>query len=371
MKHLIYLIILFIFLSCNNEIPSQIKAKVISINLHNDNFGRAEIQKIIPLENGLESFIGRIARIKFVNDKIYILDANRNKLMVFFEHGKFYKTTKNGKGPGEMLDPIDYYINPTKHVIYVKDVMNDRFVLYDLNLNHIKTYSTKSLPIGWFTIINKDKILAFIGNNLSLSTQDYYTYAVYNENFQAVKNGLLPFYDEDLIGAMTTYNPISREFSNDILLCKPFDQNIYILDTNSMSVNVKYFLDFGEYNMETTYLDDILLLGQKLSEGEFAKILGDIINTDELLITSLAFNQKQEYIIYFKESGQVRSSLADSDLPYGYIKGITEDNELIMAVEAIDLIDFIKRTGYDYPLGSIDESDNIYLLLFKFKFDET
>ncbi len=150
------------------------------------------------------------------------------------------------------------------------------------------------------------------------------------------------------------------------------DQNIYKFDTINGEVSVKYHLDFGNFNLTQKDIEkgyDEFVMKKSL-QGRLAKVLGDIINTKELFIVSVAFRQKQEYIIYSKETEKVRTSLATRDLPYGVIKGITDDNEVIMAVEAIDLLKFIEETGYDYPAENIREDDNVFLLLVKFNFDE-
>lgn len=85
----------------------------------------------IKLETNEESLIGTIDKIKIKNNKIYVLDRYKTHSMKCFDlSGKFLFTIGcNGNGPGEYIEPTDFYIGQNEITIY--DQFQTKFLYYN------------------------------------------------------------------------------------------------------------------------------------------------------------------------------------------------------------------------------------------------
>lgn len=361
--HKLYIIFLVVLCGCmGSEDYNDGRSHEVKINIFKDSFGEAKIKKVIQLESGTDAFLGRVARILINENRIYILDGNRNKMMVFNGSGHHLHTITSGKGPGELIDPTDFEFNPSNETILIWDHQGKKLECCDRNLNHVDTKLMKSdLLAPWFIQIPNNQFLTFNGTVLTPNGDEYYTYVLRMENMEIIR-GLLSF-DKSLLTSMLTYNPFSRESKKSILFYKPRDNNIYTYNFEREDVVIKYKIDFGPYNIQEENKVSIVEL---LKSGKIVLIIGDIINSSNYFAASTTYKQRQEYFLYQKKSGKVRFSLAVNDLPYGVLKGMTDDESFILVVDPKDYLEFIrenKRTDLPHIEG-LKDSDNYILIIF-------
>jgi hypothetical protein len=133
---------------------------------------------IIQLETNDEAIFGSIDRIMFYNDRIFILDSDvAGKLLVFDRTGKYINTIGGkGKGPGEIIAPMDFYIDTIMNAIHILD-METSIKVYSLDTDRFEFQNTSNIPatVGSFKLaILPDNKLAFItgGNNPELCITD-------------------------------------------------------------------------------------------------------------------------------------------------------------------------------------------------------
>ncbi|MFA5817518.1 MAG: 6-bladed beta-propeller, partial [Bacteroidales bacterium] len=103
--------------SCTNRDPGLGKnPEVIKINIDDKKrpLLNVSIEDVVPLETSQNSLLGYQAKVKYFNNRFYILNNNRFEqptLFVFDERGHFLKKTIRGKGPGEVIEPFAFTIN--------------------------------------------------------------------------------------------------------------------------------------------------------------------------------------------------------------------------------------------------------------------
>ena len=131
----------FFCISCQNE-DSQKRTEseyVISVtkeNLENVYKGRlsefVESSRFIHLEATDESLIVDIKKIRFYDNKIYILDRkNKSGVLVFDMNGKFLSTIGNrGAGPSEFISLMSFVIDKHTNQVILLDSEGRKLLYY-------------------------------------------------------------------------------------------------------------------------------------------------------------------------------------------------------------------------------------------------
>jgi len=163
-KLLSTLIIIGFFISCEytNENNKIFSSKTIKIPKKEKIIKASDIisdMNIIKLEKTKHSYIGKIVKLEFFNDNIFIQDKNSQKLFVFDNKGYFVKAfNKQGKGPGEYEILEDFIIDTENKTLEIFDKQNNKIIIYNLyDFSYIKSFS---IPI--------ESVFKFIKN------EDYY-----------------------------------------------------------------------------------------------------------------------------------------------------------------------------------------------------
>lgn len=181
-----------------------------------------EVQ-FIKLETTKNSAFGHIDRIFLTKEYIMILDWLVAKdIFIFSRSGRFITRFKNtGKGPGEFLDPTDFFWDEANQNIVVLD--NGKFMhFYTIEANQPHFIKTIEIPenIHPFevAIIKPDDKFAFICGswNPNLCITDYnglnlkYFFPYLNRNFSIeLRNGLND----------NNENLLYRKYANDTIYC--------------------------------------------------------------------------------------------------------------------------------------------------------
>lgn len=88
---------------------------------------------VIPLQTTVESLIGQIGRISIHNDNFYILDKERNSVLIFDSFGKFKKKVAHlGSGPGEYTSLADFSIDSKNNNIILYCDRPKKLIIYSV-----------------------------------------------------------------------------------------------------------------------------------------------------------------------------------------------------------------------------------------------
>ncbi|MCP4179295.1 MAG: 6-bladed beta-propeller, partial [bacterium] len=134
-RFIIFLITCVVCFACQKEDITP----AISVDLENNkNIPTINIGNIIPIESVQNSIIGEIRSLSFAEDNIYILDTDYSKSLYQFNlNGRFRNKTILGKGPGELIDPIDFYIDSDNEQIMIWDATLKQMNRFDMDLNYL------------------------------------------------------------------------------------------------------------------------------------------------------------------------------------------------------------------------------------------
>ena len=144
-------LICFVFFSCRNK-DGQVK-DAICVNLEKieqtfiDSISVNDVSYVF-LETKPECLIGEMQKLMITDSMIYVFDKLSTKTIFCFDKsGKFnYKIDKIGKGPGEYLDALDFYVDE-KEMVYVYDNERKKLIAYSDGAKH---FSEKDMNYRFF-----------------------------------------------------------------------------------------------------------------------------------------------------------------------------------------------------------------------------
>ena len=123
MKYIVLSLSIILLYSCSKQEPINDIKKLVFNEDVNPNIFNTLTYKFIPLETNDSCLFSEIREIKIVDNKIYIIDDKRSKLLVFDISGKFITQIGNlGNGPGEYVAPSNFNIDKEKQIITIADV---------------------------------------------------------------------------------------------------------------------------------------------------------------------------------------------------------------------------------------------------------
>ncbi len=363
-------IILFLFVlvfgSCSEQ-ESITKRTLVRIDFEKDILDDIKVTKIIPLETTENSIVEYVSRISLVGDRIFILDNRiRRTLFLFDSDGQFIKHIASGKGPGEILNAIDYHMDAKLEEVTLLDPFQKKLLKYDFDLNHVasEAYETSEnyLPIiKWFKQHGRDEWIT-LSQHPAVPDQPAFTYSVLSNDLSQIVTEFLPQRHADLANVKLS-STISRE-NYDPVYCRPFDQSLYHIKNNKMVPS--YQLDFGPYSIsDQDIAKGLPHLSQLYREGKIANIQGDLIHNRHYLAASIAFNKKIEYFIYSKKENKVGCSINSKILPRGFLKGMVDEHTFVMVATAFHFKEYLKTNPLklNVPEG-ISEADNYIIVQF-------
>ncbi|RPI11949.1 MAG: 6-bladed beta-propeller, partial [Acidobacteriales bacterium] len=164
MKYLLSIIYIFcVCNSCTRETNSEYKKINSQINNYQD--FKVNVIKSILLETKDESLVGSISKLYYVDQKIYILDFNNKSILCFSDSSKFLYRINFGRGPGELIDPIDFAIVDSSLLV----VDQNMFKVFDLHGNFINKVPFMNGLYCWKLNFIKDSTLLLYGNTPSIN----------------------------------------------------------------------------------------------------------------------------------------------------------------------------------------------------------
>ena len=241
MKYFILSLSIFLLYSCSKQEQVTDTKKIIFNEEANPDFFNTLTCKFIPLETNDSCLFNDIKEIQIVDNKIYIIDNKRSKLLVFDISGKFITQIGNlGNGPGEYLTPSNFNIDKEKQTITIADVGQSKLLYYDLN-NYQYIKSQKAFYFSNCSWLPDGNIAWAIENGYDSGKRDPHYVKITDSNLNTV-NLLYPtdFKPEYLMVAGSFF----YTFNQNCYLNLPFIPTIY--KVTSQKITPVYELDFGK-----------------------------------------------------------------------------------------------------------------------------
>ncbi|HBB90389.1 MAG TPA: hypothetical protein DC042_01325 [Bacteroidales bacterium] len=358
--------------SCNNNKPSaSTEPEVIRIDpdAKGSKLLPIELKAIVPLETKPECQWSYVADFQYYNDRVYILNNDRSNnptLFLFEKSGKFIKKTRIGNGPGEVVSPYAFAIDPEDSSVLLYDMMLSAFHVFSQDLVYNRTVKMPRVYTSDFYPLGKDSFLVyhqiFIEENAGV--RKYVTYSVYSDNFQVEKH-----LDVFLYGKQPGYG-MTCPFSmcgSDLYFVSPLNYTIYHYQ-NGQALPA-FLIDFGNAAISQQELES------KISEAEMYPLFGGdkiflvsgIYLTNDYLGVHTYYKKKPATFFQYRKTKAVYP-LADCVeaglVPDCRIYGVTEDETFYALAEPKAMIKYQEKTGKMKDVV-ITENDNPFVILFK------
>lgn len=200
--------------------------------------------KHVILETTDESLVGRINKILFTDDAIYIMNDN-SRITVFNKDGNYLRTISNvGHGPGEYTKLCDF------------DMADG--ILYYLDGRRIHKYQADGRYLESIDMENASQGLCVLPSGIALNngfgfssgaTKENHCYSFINKDGET-KSMLR--YNQALTGLTYTVNSQVCKFSkrgSDVLTFFPFNDTIYMVDSTDGDLTPLVNIKIGDRNI--------------------------------------------------------------------------------------------------------------------------
>jgi len=232
-RYLKLLFLTIIISSCSSSEVDSIQSILLKQDTDNNATHLSDFvaeAEYIPLETKDECNIGRIEKVYFYNERIYVLDSYKaRKMYVFSLDGIYIKTIgEQGKGPGAYRYPLDFSI-----------IENEIYILSDYT--RVQKYSIEGDFIEEYKLVFKAKRFHEIDNGFIFlyNTTDLSTHRIrFTDRMQTLNS----FFEKE--GKLYTHISFEDNF-------KSFSKNGDIKSVINLSLPREYIMD--EPKLQTYY----------------------------------------------------------------------------------------------------------------------
>ncbi|GAB6008815.1 6-bladed beta-propeller [Dysgonomonas reticulitermitis] len=376
----IYVFCLLIIVGCktgNKQANNLFAENIIEINLstNKNKVLYSELfdsLKYICLETTDDILIKEITRLKYVDEKIYILDKRSQTVFCFDMGGKLcWKIHSLGQGPQEYTQLTDFDIDAENNKIYLFS-HRDKILVYDLLGNFVKKYNIKLGGNSFAYDENQMFIYAGTASNEKDNSGVNNYLFLFNENKNTVE-GKLPFKPDKRYGSVHSYNSPNAfcHYDGEIRFFMPFSNNIYSIKGDSLYI--KYHFDFGKYNLPDNYFDNNTT--DDIGESKYAYGLNSFWENNKYYSFNIYVNQEFYQVLYSKKEDKVYIGTLYDDMSYCCppFSDVTDDYILgSLSVEDLLLIYNLPKEDnqnliLEKIISEITEDDNPIIFLYYFR----
>ncbi|HTO16511.1 MAG TPA: 6-bladed beta-propeller [Edaphocola sp.] len=311
----------------------------------------------IKLETNNNEIISNITKVQLFNDKIFILDRDRNSIFVFDKNGSFIEKVQNiGRGPGEYLQLVDFEIN--NQGIFLLDYPNN-ILHYNFQLEYLQNINLMELYTFTF---NYYKDMFWVCNEAGSQNELFHFSSV---NQKGITRNT--FIKKDFLEKEYSWH-LGSEFNkqDSILYLSPlFDNRIYI--ANGEEIEIAYTINFGNHS----FPNNQNIFSKNIYSSDFDYALKQHFwVTSKYLIFDFLFSGERKFVFFDKVTQKAQYGFIDNNLFSGYrfLPFWNDENTLIEVVDAItitEIFGFLKNSVS--CLNSLSENDNPIVLLYHLK----
>ncbi len=231
--------------------------QISSIELSNKEY--IDSYSIVKLES-TNRLIHQIDQIQIFEDRIYILDQQQKRLLVFDINGKYLKDIGQfGRGKGEFIATSAFYVNPKKKTVNIIDPMRCVVLIYNLEggLLNEQAFDGATInpgPVENMRYIGDSQVLCYANPNMF----DEKMLFVIDEHDMTIKDviSVSPFKPGIAGSYIMAVQPYSI-VSNDIHFLSPFSngissyskgRRILTIDDGKSEANPETLMEIAEEN---------------------------------------------------------------------------------------------------------------------------
>ena len=372
-------IIFLLFITSCSESTNQNNPIFFDLN-NNENILFTEVfdsVSYLALETNNECLFGNIQKMKYSNNRYYLLTGYSNEKIIVFDKksGKHELTiNKTGKGPGEYIMASDFYVDK-----------EDRYIdVYSRGLRKIISYDKHGVFI-------REKKFDININSFTKINNDYYLDANIPEKGNALlfvpdkESNYEILYDlQDLSIAFGDKNNFSV-IGNTVSFARSVFNNIYHI--NGKNCYVKYNYSFNEHTIPQNFLnrnfEHFSSFSKMIKQNNYAHNNFFNSESENFIISSIVYKSKMHLAIFCKSTGhsKIANTFVDNihnfhkkfNIKRGFIPLSLENDILIFKFESSAINSLIKKetdsTNYRIfgQLKGVQSDDNPVLMKCKLK----
>lgn len=305
----ILLILCFVTLiGCNRSINESKLASAVSYvievpleQIGDDNF--IKNAEYIFLDQ--EYLIGKIGRILFFENVIYIHDEMTDRLIAFSRKGKYlFKIDEKGKGPMEYLKLTDFTIDKDGKLILIYDSYGHKLLKFSIDEHKFvgeQTIDFHPTAFAW----NENSLFFYNPYTINYPREDKYHYSliVMSDKLKSEKRY---FKISDNLGSFMS-DPNSKGFfyGKGLYFQNRFENVVYSLTKDSIYPYCEInFQNNEDFNFA---LDDAISKGTRDTEryNQCASDIRDFCENENLITFNYKRNRKLYSVIFSKQKNEI------------------------------------------------------------------
>ncbi len=308
-KNIIFILfITTLMLACSTSFKQEIDTsnyKTITIDQIPENAGLKysdifDSIKIVRLETTDESLIGRIDKIIYHGDRIYVMDQVLRKLVLVFniEGQHLFNIGENGKGPGEYDEPNDMAIDPFSGKIMVWCNNSRKIFSYNFDGTLFEEIKFDHLFTS-FSVIAPEKFALYIDrtNYADSKMEIKHHLLIADKSGKILKRefefGKLTKGGHNFFNNNIGRHNVSPGYSNSIFRISPD------------SISLKFQIDFGKHTIPKDFFDyPKHIFREKLKHSDYA-FLKSFSESENYLVFSFVYHSMIYNGFYFKKTNRM------------------------------------------------------------------
>lgn len=351
MKNIINIVVILIFVilfsfCVQKKNEPNLSIKTIELNPNNStNLLSTDslVEKVVYIPISDSILIGDIYKMLQYKEKFIILDRTKtHSVFIIDQTGKnIIQINKQGAGPEEYIDPKDISIDYKTEDLFVFCGRTHRLISYDLNGNYRKEdkiqkkYNSHIVhKIG----SNYALFVSYKESPLSKQGQQYPNLALISGTDQK-EIATAEYFQSDFLFKRPWF--VGKDFADinkNIISINPEHSNM-VYHITPTSITPKYFIDFGDYNLDSEYLEKIKR--HKVSDPIENETKGYCIimrytESDKYIFLTYMYNNELYYVLFSKKSNKILH-FQYTDKPLFYSKYYLVGNKIYSFIDPYNL----------------------------------
>jgi hypothetical protein len=299
---------LVIMLACNNhqEEPENTNSSIIRIDVPLEELGShnyVKSAKYIFLDQAY--LIGRIGRVLFFNNKIYIHDEMTGRIAVFSDEGNYlFRIDNKGKGSMEYLKLTDFTIDKENNDLLIFDEMTHKIITFSLSKNKfVQEKKIDFYPTAF--ACEADYLYFFNPYTINYPRKKKYHYSLIRTNPKLKDEKRYFDIDENMGSFMSNPNRKGFFYGNNLYFRNRFENVIYKLNKGNVDTHCE--IVFNENKDYKHALKDAIAKGTRDTERyhKCAKDIQDYCENDAFITFKYSREKRQYSVIYSKDADSV------------------------------------------------------------------
>ena len=297
-----------ILLGCNDhQTESEItNSGLYKINVPLEEFGNdnyVDSAKYVFLDQ--EYLIGKIGRVLFFNNKIYIHDEMAGHLVVFSDEGKYlFHINNKGKGSMEYIKLSDFTIDKKKNNLLIFDEKLHKIITFSISRNKFvdeKKIDFYPTAFAWET----DYLYFFNPYTINYPRKENYHYSLIRTNSK-LKDEERYFKVDEKMGSFLS-NPNTKGFfyGDNLYFQNRFENVIYKLNKENVDAHCEIL--FAENSDYKQAVEDAISKGTRNTDRyhNCAAEIQDFCENKYFISFTYSRNKKRYYVVFSKDTNKV------------------------------------------------------------------